>query len=89
MSIPRYGGQCEYLPKETIFRVTYICGSIPTVLLAAGYFTRKWYLARRLRVHGIGKGGTTRAFASTLISNNTLLCSTGLPNERQANTHHT
>ncbi|KAF8208763.1 hypothetical protein K438DRAFT_1573587 [Mycena galopus ATCC 62051] len=30
--------------------------AIPSVLLLAGYFGRKWYLARRLRVHGIGKG---------------------------------
>ncbi|KAJ7696019.1 hypothetical protein B0H17DRAFT_1198339 [Mycena rosella] len=30
--------------------------TIPTVLLVSGYFVRKWYLARRLRVHGIGKG---------------------------------
>ncbi|KAF7346144.1 hypothetical protein MSAN_01841200 [Mycena sanguinolenta] len=29
---------------------------IPSVLLVSGYFVRKWYLARRLRVHGIGKG---------------------------------
>ncbi|KAJ7211495.1 hypothetical protein B0H12DRAFT_1242603 [Mycena haematopus] len=30
--------------------------TIPSVLLVSGYFVRKWYLARRLRVHGIGKG---------------------------------
>ncbi|KAF7365366.1 hypothetical protein MVEN_00408800 [Mycena venus] len=30
--------------------------AIPSVLLLSGYFVRKWYLARRLRVHGIGKG---------------------------------
>ncbi|KAJ7857630.1 hypothetical protein B0H14DRAFT_2750574 [Mycena olivaceomarginata] len=30
--------------------------TIPSVLLISGYFVRKWYLARRLRVHGIGKG---------------------------------
>ncbi|KAJ7505462.1 hypothetical protein B0H11DRAFT_1978828 [Mycena galericulata] len=30
--------------------------AIPSVLLVSGYFARKWYLARRLRVHGIGKG---------------------------------
>ncbi|KAK7048229.1 hypothetical protein R3P38DRAFT_2868118, partial [Favolaschia claudopus] len=30
--------------------------AIPSVLLVSGYFVRKWYLARRLRVHGIGKG---------------------------------
>ncbi|KAJ7134506.1 hypothetical protein C8R44DRAFT_870133 [Mycena epipterygia] len=30
--------------------------TIPTVLLISGYFARKWYLARRLRLHGIGKG---------------------------------
>ncbi|KAF8321900.1 hypothetical protein F5887DRAFT_1117384, partial [Amanita rubescens] len=29
---------------------------IPPVLLSAGYFARKWYLAWRLKVHGIGKG---------------------------------
>ncbi|KAF5393623.1 hypothetical protein D9757_000402 [Collybiopsis confluens] len=29
---------------------------IPPALLISAYFTRKWYLARRLRVHGIGKG---------------------------------
>ncbi|KAJ7645505.1 hypothetical protein DFH06DRAFT_1211544 [Mycena polygramma] len=30
--------------------------TIPSVLLVSSYFIRKWYLARRLRVHGIGKG---------------------------------
>ncbi|KAJ6620789.1 hypothetical protein B0H10DRAFT_2020621 [Mycena sp. CBHHK59/15] len=30
--------------------------TIPSVLLISGYFARKWYLARRLRLHGIGKG---------------------------------
>ncbi|KAJ7212273.1 hypothetical protein GGX14DRAFT_361766 [Mycena pura] len=30
--------------------------AIPSVLLVSGYFGRKWYLARKLRVHGIGKG---------------------------------
>ncbi|KAJ7707133.1 hypothetical protein B0H16DRAFT_1824437 [Mycena metata] len=30
--------------------------TIPSVLLVSGYFVRKWYLARRLRLHGIGKG---------------------------------
>ncbi|KAJ7758553.1 hypothetical protein DFH07DRAFT_741643 [Mycena maculata] len=30
--------------------------AIPSVLLVSGYLVRKWYLARRLRVHGIGKG---------------------------------
>ncbi|KAJ6557332.1 hypothetical protein DFH09DRAFT_1163810 [Mycena vulgaris] len=30
--------------------------TIPSVLLVSGYFVRKWYLARKLRVHGIGKG---------------------------------
>jgi len=29
---------------------------IPPVLLLSAYFTRKWYLARRLRLYGIGKG---------------------------------
>ncbi|KAF9014361.1 hypothetical protein BDZ89DRAFT_1142397 [Hymenopellis radicata] len=29
---------------------------IPPALLISAYFARKWYLARRLRVHGIGKG---------------------------------
>ncbi|KIK65726.1 hypothetical protein GYMLUDRAFT_39236 [Collybiopsis luxurians FD-317 M1] len=29
---------------------------VPPILLVSAYFTRKWYLARRLRVHGIGKG---------------------------------
>ncbi|KAF8333665.1 hypothetical protein F5887DRAFT_1139855 [Amanita rubescens] len=29
---------------------------IPPVLLTAGYFARKWYLAWRLKKHGIGKG---------------------------------
>lgn len=31
--------------------------SIPPVLLISAYFARKWYLARRLRLYGIGKGG--------------------------------
>ncbi|KAJ7270407.1 hypothetical protein C8J57DRAFT_1012579, partial [Mycena rebaudengoi] len=30
--------------------------SIPSVVLLSGYFARKWYLARRLRLHGIWKG---------------------------------
>ncbi|KAJ7288537.1 hypothetical protein C8J57DRAFT_1047799 [Mycena rebaudengoi] len=30
--------------------------AIPSVVLLSGYFVRKWYLARRLRLHGIGKG---------------------------------
>ncbi|KAJ7043951.1 hypothetical protein C8F04DRAFT_1027719 [Mycena alexandri] len=30
--------------------------TIPSVLLVSGYFVRRWYLARRLRLHGIGKG---------------------------------
>jgi len=34
--------------------------SIPPVLLLSAYFARKWYLARKLRVHGIGKGGEDR-----------------------------
>ncbi|KAJ7071854.1 hypothetical protein B0H15DRAFT_85354 [Mycena belliarum] len=29
---------------------------IPSALLVSGYFIRKWYLARKLRLHGIGKG---------------------------------
>ncbi|KAJ3930823.1 MAG: hypothetical protein NXY57DRAFT_1049303 [Lentinula lateritia] len=29
---------------------------IPPVILLSAYVTRKWYLARRLRLHGIGKG---------------------------------
>ena len=31
--------------------------SIPTVLLVSAYMVRRWYVARRLRLHGIGKGG--------------------------------
>ncbi|KAG5635564.1 hypothetical protein H0H81_010768, partial [Sphagnurus paluster] len=34
--------------------------TIPTVLIVSTYFVRKWYLARRLRLHGIGKGGALR-----------------------------
>ncbi|CAK5284299.1 unnamed protein product [Mycena citricolor] len=30
--------------------------AIPSVLLLSGFLARKWYLQRRLRVHGIGKG---------------------------------
>ncbi|GLB45541.1 hypothetical protein LshimejAT787_2301010 [Lyophyllum shimeji] len=30
--------------------------TIPPVLLVSAYFIRKWYLARRLRLYGIGKG---------------------------------
>ncbi|THU91471.1 hypothetical protein K435DRAFT_727234 [Dendrothele bispora CBS 962.96] len=30
--------------------------TVPPVLLLSAYFARKWYLARQLRVHGIGKG---------------------------------
>nr|GAT50527.1 predicted protein [Mycena chlorophos] len=30
--------------------------AIPSFLLVSGYYARKWYLARRLKVHGIGKG---------------------------------
>ncbi|KAG7444231.1 uncharacterized protein BT62DRAFT_934411 [Guyanagaster necrorhizus] len=29
---------------------------VPSVVLASAYFARKWYLARKLKVHGIGKG---------------------------------
>lgn len=31
--------------------------SIPTVFLTSAYMVRRWYIARRLRLHGIGKGG--------------------------------
>src|SRR5260221_4894759 len=31
--------------------------SVPSGLLISAYYVRKWYLARRLRIHGIGKGG--------------------------------
>jgi len=30
--------------------------TIPTALLLSAYLVRKWYLARRLKLHGIGKG---------------------------------
>ncbi|KAK7464753.1 hypothetical protein VKT23_005960 [Stygiomarasmius scandens] len=30
--------------------------TIPPVLLLSAYLARKWYLARQLKVHGIGKG---------------------------------
>ncbi|KAF8650346.1 hypothetical protein AX16_005286 [Volvariella volvacea WC 439] len=30
--------------------------TIPPVLLISAYYIRKWYLARRLRLYGIGKG---------------------------------
>lgn len=30
---------------------------IPPVFLVSAYYVRKWYLARRLRLYGIGKGG--------------------------------
>ncbi|PBK97992.1 hypothetical protein ARMGADRAFT_1009902, partial [Armillaria gallica] len=30
--------------------------AVPSVLLVSAYFARKWYLARKLKVHGIGKG---------------------------------
>ncbi|KAH8100326.1 hypothetical protein BXZ70DRAFT_184055 [Cristinia sonorae] len=30
--------------------------AIPSIALISGYFIRKWYLARRLRLYGIGKG---------------------------------
>ncbi|PFH53285.1 hypothetical protein AMATHDRAFT_137635 [Amanita thiersii Skay4041] len=30
--------------------------AIPSVLILSGYLTRRWYLSRRLRVYGIGKG---------------------------------
>ncbi|KAF7299166.1 hypothetical protein MIND_00865300 [Mycena indigotica] len=30
--------------------------AIPSLLLLSGWYARKWYLARRLKVHGIGKG---------------------------------
>ncbi|KAF7297820.1 hypothetical protein MKEN_01405700 [Mycena kentingensis (nom. inval.)] len=30
--------------------------AIPSVLLVSGWLARRWYLARKLRVHGIGKG---------------------------------
>ncbi|KAF9525731.1 hypothetical protein CPB83DRAFT_870726 [Crepidotus variabilis] len=30
--------------------------AIPSLALISGFFIRKWYLARRLRLYGIGKG---------------------------------
>jgi len=30
--------------------------TIPPLLMLSAYYVRKWYLARRLRIHGIGKG---------------------------------
>ncbi|KAG6831330.1 hypothetical protein H0H92_011245 [Tricholoma furcatifolium] len=30
--------------------------TVPTVLLIAGFYARKWYKARQLRLYGIGKG---------------------------------
>ncbi|KDR72542.1 hypothetical protein GALMADRAFT_213093 [Galerina marginata CBS 339.88] len=30
--------------------------TLPPVLLVSAYYIRKWYLARRLRLYGIGKG---------------------------------
>ncbi|CAA7268450.1 unnamed protein product [Cyclocybe aegerita] len=30
--------------------------TIPPILLLSAYYVREWYLARRLRLHGIGKG---------------------------------
>ncbi|KAJ3896935.1 hypothetical protein GG344DRAFT_61078 [Lentinula edodes] len=42
---------------------------IPPVIFLSAYFTRKWYLARRLRLHGIGKGGTCALISSVLVLN--------------------
>ncbi|KAF8799700.1 hypothetical protein BYT27DRAFT_7149377 [Phlegmacium glaucopus] len=30
--------------------------TIPPIVMLSAYYIRKWYLARRLRIHGIGKG---------------------------------
>ncbi|ESK95600.1 hypothetical protein Moror_12612 [Moniliophthora roreri MCA 2997] len=30
--------------------------TLPPIILLSAWFARKWYLARRLKVHGIGKG---------------------------------
>ena len=38
--------------------------SIPPVVLLSAYFVRKWYLARRLKLYGIGKGGELPNFHS-------------------------
>jgi len=32
--------------------------TIPSVVLVSAYFVRKWYLARRLKLYGIGKGAS-------------------------------
>ncbi|KAG5351627.1 hypothetical protein C0989_005550 [Termitomyces sp. Mn162] len=40
--------------------------TIPTVLIVSAYYARKWYNARQLRVHGIGKGGSCASLSQWL-----------------------
>ncbi|KAF5367784.1 hypothetical protein D9615_010495 [Tricholomella constricta] len=42
--------------------------TVPPVLLLSAYYVRKWYLARRLRLYGIGKGGARPLFNVPLTS---------------------
>ena len=40
--------------------------SIPPMVLLSAYFVRKWYLAKRLKLYGIGKGGESLNFHFTV-----------------------
>ena len=61
--------------------------SIPPVILLSAYFVRKWYLARRLKLYGIGKGGELLSchFYSWMTKAG---FSPGFPNERTESTRH-
>ncbi|KAF9041273.1 hypothetical protein BJ165DRAFT_1530016 [Panaeolus papilionaceus] len=44
------------IPVQVEDYPTLLWVAIPSAVLVSAYFVRKWYLARRLRLHGIGKG---------------------------------
>jgi len=73
---------------NTPLRTSLTCWlSIPPVILLSAYFVRKWYLARRLKLYGIGKGGELPNFHSyswMTVGG----FSTGFPNERTESTRY-
>jgi hypothetical protein len=61
--------------------------SIPPVVLLSAYFVRKWYLARRLKLYGIGKGGESLNFHFYSWMTKAGF-SPGFPNKRTESTRH-
>jgi hypothetical protein len=43
-------------------RVHDVVSSVLPFIFASWWFVRKWYLARKLKLHGIGKGGLCSRF---------------------------